>query len=394
MSDLDHLTDAIGGLAARRSVSRPVESETVMRRRLEDILRVVSDWVWEADGDYRLVYVSPRFFDLLGQHPFEVEGKSFLDLGRIVGVAPERIEATMRRAFRDLDFEMQDSTGTLRTFRLSGLPVYDPDSGALRGYRGAARDVTDGIEAERELKQAKEAAEFASRAKTEFLANMSHELRTPLNTIIGFADLISREVYGPVGSEKYAEYLENISESGRHLLELINDLLDVTAIETDRLELRPDAMELCEVTRSVVGIMEGRAGISGIDLVDSLPDKLPLLYADRRRVRQVLLNIIGNAVKFTPSGGRVDIAGRREDNGDVVVVVADNGIGIHEQDMPLIFAPFRQADKGHARHHEGSGLGLYLSQRIMELHGGSIAVESRVGRGTEVTVRFPAERAG
>ncbi len=239
---------------------------------------------------------------------------------------------------------------------------------------------------------ARDEARAADRAKSGFLAAMSHELRTPLNAIIGFSDIIKDERLGPVGSTKYRDYAEDINESGQHLLGLINDILDLSKIESGTDELHEDKIEIPEVIRSAVKLVGQRAEQDGIKLELDLPDQLPALRADERKLKQILVNLLSNAVKFTDAGGEVTLrAWCRMDSGYVFQIV-DTGIGIAPEDIPKALSRFGQVEDVLTRQHEGTGLGLPLTKALVEQHGGSLDLQSEVGVGTTITVRFPAER--
>jgi len=243
-----------------------------------------------------------------------------------------------------------------------------------------------------DLKIARDEAEAANRAKTEFLATMSHELRTPLNAIIGFSEIIQTEALGPVGSVKYRDYASDIHESGHHLLDLINDILDLSKVESGLAELHEEDIAVPELTRSVWRLVQQRAEKQGVRLVLELPEEPPSLYADLRKLKQILVNLMSNAIKFTEAGGEVAMkVWYRCDSGYVFQVV-DTGIGIALEDIPKALSQFGQVDSSLGRRHEGTGLGLPLTKALVELHGGSLDLQSRPGHGTTVTVRFPAER--
>jgi signal transduction histidine kinase len=240
---------------------------------------------------------------------------------------------------------------------------------------------------------AKEAAETANLAKSGFLAQMSHELRTPLNAIIGFSEMMQREVLGPVGNEQYRSYVTDIHESGMHLLAIINDILDLSKAESGKLELNEDVFDLRDTVRSVRQWISPRICDGGLSDAVDLPADLPLLLADERKTKQVLLNLVINAVKFTPSGGHIEIAGRFDPETGVIVTVSDTGIGIAPRDLARVLEPFEQVDSSFTRTHQGTGLGLPLVKAIMERHGGSLAVKSELDVGTQMSVIFPPRRA-
>ncbi|MES2471548.1 MAG: ATP-binding protein [Pseudomonadota bacterium] len=237
---------------------------------------------------------------------------------------------------------------------------------------------------------AKDLAEKANRTKSEFLANMSHELRTPLNAIIGFSEMIKAEVYGP-GLPRYRNYAIDIHGAGRHLLSLINDILDLSKAEAGRLDLHPEPVELADLIEECTQLMSPRSAQKDLRItLDIAP--LPPLLIDRLRTKQILLNLLSNAIKFTPDAGTITIEAGRDASGGVVICVSDTGIGIAPDMIALAFEPFRQIDSTLARESEGTGLGLSLVKKLIELHGGEVTLESTVDVGTNVFVSFPAVR--
>ncbi len=243
-----------------------------------------------------------------------------------------------------------------------------------------------------DLKDARDDAQTASEAKSEFLASMSHELRTPLNAIIGFSEVMNEEALGPMGSELYRGYAKDINESGLHLLSLINDVLDLSKIESGMEAVHEEILQVPIVVDSVVRLISQRAEGSGVALEQDLPENAPGLRADARKMKQILTNLISNAVKFTKAGGRVTIRARCESNGGYEFEIVDTGIGIAPKDIPKALTQFVQVDSFLSRQHQGTGLGLPLARTLVELHGGTLSLESEVGVGTSVTLRFPAAR--
>ena len=242
-----------------------------------------------------------------------------------------------------------------------------------------------------QLTTALEAAAAASQAKSQFLATMSHELRTPLNAIIGFSELIKNEVMGPVGSECYRGYGTFICDSGTHLLGLINDILDISKLDAGHIALNEDVVDLKDAVTSCLQLMGPQAEKAGVRLCVAFDTEPPWLRADRRRLRQILLNLISNAVKFTQEGGEVRVSAVRDDSG-LTLRVADTGIGMASEEIPIAFERFGQIDSTLARKYEGTGLGLPLTKHLVAMHGGTLTIASVVGIGTTVTVAFPAER--
>ena len=222
--------------------------------------------------------------------------------------------------------------------------------------------------------------------------SVSHELRTPLNAIIGYSEMMETEVFGPVGVEKYKEYLGHITGSGRHLYGLINDLLDVSRIESDELPLEEVVFDADEVMSECVNTVRHRAELAGNRVVVAFDETLPLVRADKRRIKQVLINLLHNAIKFTPVGGTITLSAEQEDNGDLRVLVTDTGIGIAPADIETVFAMFGQVDGSLARRYDGAGLGLPLSRKLMEKHKGKLELQSAPNLGTTAIITLPAER--
>jgi signal transduction histidine kinase len=250
-------------------------------------------------------------------------------------------------------------------------------------------------QAERAAKSSAEAMEkavAANRAKSEFLANMSHELRTPLNAIIGFSEIICEQSLGEIKPPKYVEYANDIRNSGQHLLAVINDVLDLAKVEFGKATLVEEHSDVSELLEGCIRIIQSRAIQENVELASEFAAGRPLLYADSRKVKQILLNLLSNAVKFTPAGGRIVLRSERIADGGIKLIVEDNGIGIAFEDIKKALAPFSQVDTRLNRKFEGTGLGLPLSKGMAELHQGSLEVSSRLGAGTTVAVKFPAER--
>jgi signal transduction histidine kinase/HAMP domain-containing protein len=256
------------------------------------------------------------------------------------------------------------------------------------GYVAVAADITVLKDREKALTVARDIAEAANRAKTDFLANMSHELRTPLNAVIGFSEMISTEILGPVGQPKYKEFAGDILFSGRHLLQIINHVLDIAKLQWGKMEIEHEATALGDVVAEAVRIARAQAQAGGVTLDTAIDGAMPPIVGDRTRLRQVVLNLLSNAIKFTPAGGRIDVTLRRRGPA-AEISVRDTGIGMNQADIPKALEPFQQVDSSIARKYGGTGLGLPLCKLFVELHDGTFAIDSALGQGTTVTVTLP-----
>lgn len=253
-------------------------------------------------------------------------------------------------------------------------------------------EILERQRAEMEMRRAKDQAEVANRAKSEFLAMVSHELRTPLNAIIGFSEMMSQEVFGPVSNLKYAEYIGDIRKSGTHLLGLINNILDLSKVESGQFKLNEEKIRLEDGIYEVMRFISELAQMGSINVQSDIPDNLPALRGDRQAIRQILLNLLSNAIKFTEEDGNVSVSAQLDHAGRLVLAIEDTGIGIPGDLIESVFEPFIQVDSSLSRKFEGTGLGLPLTRSLVELHGGSVDLHSELGKGTRVTVIFPRER--
>jgi signal transduction histidine kinase len=246
--------------------------------------------------------------------------------------------------------------------------------------------------AKEEAEAARGLAEAASQAKSEFLATMSHELRTPLNAVIGFSQIMMTETLGPIGSPQYRDYAKDIHDSGVHLLEIINDILDLSKAEAGKLELDEDWVDVGDAVTAACRLIGPRAERAQLSVVERIPASLPPLWADERKLKQILLNLVSNSVKFTPAGGRIEVSACIEPADGLSILVQDTGIGIPASDLQRVLEPFVQVENSLTRSYQGSGLGLPLAAKMTELHGGKLSIASQLGRGTLVRLAFPAER--
>ncbi len=361
--------------------------------RFRDYTEVASDWYWETDAAGRMIYMSERF----------VAVASAAAQTRLHGDSQEYIRAhaddadfrdyaetiAARLPFRSLRVRYEKADGSTGFWSLSGKPRFAID-GRFLGYRGVGTDVTSIVRDGLMLREAKERAELANSAKSDFLANMSHELRTPLNAILGFSEIMSKRLFGGEALERYLDYARDIHVSGRHLLSIIDDILDLSKVESGRSELSRSEVALVDVVDAALALFGDRFEAAGIAVQVALPEPTPQLWADERKLKQVLINILSNALKFTPQGGRVTLAAAAEPDGSLSVSISDTGIGIAPDHIDTVLAPFGQVESAFSRRHHGTGLGLPLAKALMELHGGSLRLESAQGAGTVVTLWLPA----
>jgi signal transduction histidine kinase len=286
---------------------------------------------------------------------------------------------------------LDDERSIERAFEVGATDfVTKPISWSLLGQR--VKFVLRMSEVERELRDATRLAEAANRAKSNFLTNMSHELRTPLNAIIGFSETMRGEMLGPLGDKRYAEYANDIYQSGTHLLQLVNTMLDLSKVDAGMMELNEDIVAAEAVVHAAAALVADKAAKHGIKVVLSLPPPVPLLLADEVRLKQILINLLSNAVKFTPDNGEVHVGVERTSLGEAAFVIRDTGIGMATEDLPRIKESFVQLDDPTSKRYDGTGLGVPLAIALAKLHGGTITYQSEVGVGTTATLLLPPER--
>jgi PAS domain S-box-containing protein len=382
-------------MRAVRYASERQRMESALRQsgeRFEDFARSSSDWFWEMDGNLHFTWLSERFRETTGIDPAAIIGqpRTAVLADSSADLLAEHLEDLCHhRPFRDFECAVTGPTGRSAHFRLGGVPVFGRDQ-TFMGYRGTGTDVTILRLAQQELVESQQAAERANQAKSAFMANMSHELRTPLNAIIGFAEIIMHQMFGPIGTPKYAEYSGDIHASGQHLLQLINDVLDVAKVEAGKRSMSIEPIALDGMIEECLQLVRGHAEGKTIELRTNIPTGMPMLQADRRSVKQCLLNLLTNAVKFTPDGGKITT--RCAHDGDQLILsVRDTGIGIAAKDLPRLLHPFEQVENNYTRHQTGTGLGLALTKSLVEMHGGSLSIDTEEGHGTEIILSFPLE---
>ena len=372
-------------------LQRMTETARTSEARLRDYAEMASDWFWEQDTDLRFVSITAGT-PMIGPNDKPYAGKRRWEM---VDSDPNderwsahKADLAARRPFRDFRYERIGNDGRLHHVSVSGNPVFNSE-GEFTGYRGTGRDITRDIEAAAALRLSKERAEEAYRTKSEFLANMSHELRTPLNAVIGFAELIRDHPFGSKDA-RCADYARDIHASGRHLLDLINDVLDMSKIEMGHYKLRTECVDLQEVVRACSAMVAVRAREAQVSIEVADLGGVQLI-GDRVALKQIVLNLLANAVKFTLPGGNVRISAAMSDE-VLALAISDTGIGVDEASLPQLCDPFYQVDGSMSRTHGGTGLGLAICNKLLKLHDGSLRIVSRRGHGTTVTAIFPKER--
>lgn len=398
-TELQRAHDELEDRVAERT--KELSAEIEVRRRTETDLRKLTravehtaHMVFITDVDGVIEYINPKFTEWLGYSPSEAIGQkpSLIKSGETPNEVYEDLWQTILSG-QEWRGEIKDRCKNGDVFWASAAiaPVRD-DNGEITHFIAAHEDITQRKEAEIAMANAHRAAEIANKAKTDLLANMSHELRTPLNAIIGFSETMEHGVLGKMDNPQYEEYVGFIHSSGSHLLQLINDILDVSAAEAGKLTLHESDVNVVEVYESAARILQTKAqeGRISIKLIDN-PD-LPTLYCDPLRLKQIFINLISNAVKFTPAQGKITCNAYIDDRDDMIITVTDTGIGMDEPGLQKALSKFEQVDSSLSRKHEGTGLGLPLTKGLVEIHGGAMELDSQPNHGTKVTIRFPAER--
>lgn len=385
---------ADGGTASVRvDISDSKHAEEELRKLSRAVEQSpVSVMITDTGGD--ITYVNPKFEDSTGYTAAEVIGRrpSLISSGEKSASQYNELWKTISSGgeWRG-EFHNKRKDGTL-FWEFSSISPIKNERGEITSYLAVKEDITDRKHALSELLKAKEQAEQASHAKTQFLANMSHELRTPLNAIIGFSEIIKDQMFGPLGNDSYVDYSTNILSSGQHLLGVINDILDISRIETGTMDLHEGDMDFAALCQTCHGMVQPQADFAKLALSTHIQDGLPHLYGDAVRIKQIILNLLSNAVKFTPQGGKVDLIARQEDDGAITLIIRDTGYGIPKDKQQKILEPFEQVSDIYTRNHEGSGMGLFLVSSFVKLHGGSLGIDSNVDTGTTITITFPIER--
>lgn len=363
--------------------------------RVKSALDTMAEGLLVLDSKEQIVLANKAFADLLGEDPERM-------LGRRVGEFPWQGPDGEALLLEDRPWHLALISGepqknqrvklilpdnTRLTFMINCSPVLG-SGGSYAGVLVSFDDVTQLEEAEIELLKSKEDAEAANHAKSAFLANMSHELRTPLNAINGFSEILSEQMYGPLGDQRYVDYAKDILTSGQHLLDMINDILDMAKVEAGKMTVDLLPIDLVDPVDAAVRMIRRKAEDKGIKLSLVHEDNLPHVDADHRAIRQMILNLVSNAIKFTDEGGEIRVSIDRKDD-QIRVAVRDNGVGIPAEALPRLGQPFEQVSDTRDRNYDGTGLGLALTKSFAEMHGGRLTIASQEGRGTQVSFYLP-----
>lgn len=400
---LNPVLDDAGKVVAIDMVARPPASdEDALRRERDDAMSIYAS-VFDAsdvgimitDHNRRIVRVNETLCRIYGWDPIDLIGYEFTIL-----IPPEEHDIARRRHDDLLGTEFKEKSRELKVLKKSGeLANILASSGVIelsgkRKFRiSTLVDITHLKKIERDLRKAKEIADASLQAKSMFLANMSHELRTPLNAIIGFSDLMITGTLGPIGNTHYQEYLGDIRFSASHLLSIINDVLDMSKIEAGQMNLNYQTSDIVPIIEEVTRLMRVKASESKVTLELDVANALAPVKVDQRMIRQVLLNLISNALKFSHAGGKVRLGVRIDGQDWLVMDVCDDGVGIPADKMDEVMQPFGQVVDARFAAGQGTGLGLPLARAMMELHGGTLSLESQVDKGTTVTCRLPLAAA-
>jgi PAS domain S-box-containing protein len=345
-----------------------------------------------SDRKQRVVRINDSFHRIYGWSRDEIIGEEFASI-----VSPEERDFVKQRHREFMETGIR-SSGEIKLLRKDGgvasvlftTAVLELNYG--RKFQVTTlMDISIRKKMEESLREAKEQADTANKAKSSFLANMSHELRTPLNAIIGFSEMMMSETFGKIGNAKYIEYLHDIHVSAEHLLGVINEVLDMSKIEAGRTELREEKIDVNEMLQGVTRMMASRAYSCGVEIKEEIPQDTPAIYADHRLLRQILINLIGNSIKFSKQDSVIEVSVNLNQKGGLSFFVKDQGVGIPKDKIQEALEPFAQLDKSMIGI-QGTGLGLPLAKAMVELHGGEFLVESELDKGTVVEFSFPAKR--
>lgn len=382
-------TRVIGMLTDIDDEKRMTEALRLSEARISTLLDNSPSSIYFKDADLQLVVANRKYLEMYGLEADTAYGKNSVEL---FGPDPGQDFLAHDKEVLDKNTLIsREETLNARELLTIKFPIVDSD-GALAGVGGIEIDITERKEVERAYKNARDDAEAANRAKSAFLANMSHELRTPLNSVIGFSDSLLAGTLGELENEKHREYISIINSAGSYLLELINDILDLSRIESGFVELDETTFDVQPIITSAIIFSQDRHSEKPVQIQNLTPDNVPHVRGDQRQLRQVLINLITNAIKFTPPDGQIRVSCEITADGALAIAVSDTGMGISPDDIERVKSPFVQVADSMTRQHEGTGLGLAITRSIAELHDAEFKIESTIGEGTTVTFVLPADR--
>lgn len=394
LDDQNEIRSVIGILD---DVTDSLNTELALRRTSEQYQLIAEhayDMFARHTPDGVLTFVSPAVRKVMGAEPEDVVGLNIIEMMHKDDQTEARNKLEALNIGADsvrISFRLPNLKGEFIWLESTVHPILDERTGQMVEAIAITRDISERKEYEQRLLDAREKAETANRTKSTFLANMSHELRTPLNAVIGFSEILKRQMYGPLGDAVYDEYANLIYESGTHLLDLINDILDMSKVEAGKMEIEPEPIDMVEIVETCMRFVEAKSEAKNqrVQLNVLTPDLGNAAYADIRATKQILINLLSNAVKFTGEGGSISVDIQSLPNG-LEVSVCDNGVGIDPADIPRLLRPFEQIADKSSQAEEGSGLGLALTKSFAELQGGTFLLESEKGKGTKAVVTLPS----
>ncbi len=392
--DDNNNTRVVGSFIDIELAERTAQALLEAERKYKIIWENAMNGIYQMTDDGKIISCNPSFAKLLG---YDVE---------------EDVVTLIRNAHMELFVKPQERLQALRAiendavilehqvYRKNGEKIWvqetvrrvDDDRGGVKYYEGSMEDITSRKETEIQLKEAKLQSDVASRAKSEFLANMSHELRTPLNSIIGFSEIIRNEVFGPIEPKAYQEYARDIHDSGKHLLSVINQILDISRIDAGERELNESLVDIPKTIHTCLGLLEGKARSAQQVILNNVPQTLPKVIAEETAIKQMVMNLLSNAIKFTPQGGRITLDAEQDRQGNIRISVTDTGKGLDDDEMARALSPFGLIDGRHGKESSGIGIGLALVNALLKLHDGRIELFSQKGIGTTATIILPKER--
>lgn len=386
----------IGTITDREGQKQAEVAVETAERKYRDIFENSISGIYQTTAEGKFISVNPALAQILGYKDTTDVLNSIHSIASQIYVRPEDRAFFKNKLDREgrvvgMETQMYKKDGT-KIWLVENARAVKDDNGEILYYEGSLWDVTERHKTEEELKEAKLTAEITSRTKTEFLANMSHELRTPLNAIIGFSEIIKDEIMGPVENQAYKEYASDIYNSGNDLLRIISEILEVSKIEAGNRELNEGPVKLSRAVASCLVILKGKIEEQNLDITLDLPSDLPELIGEELVIKQILLNLVSNAVKFTPAEGEIKIKAYIHNSNKLVLEVIDSGIGMTAEELEKAMQPFWQANSSLARDTSGTGLGLTLVQSLARLHGANLQMESEKDKGTTVRLLFPEER--